>query len=241
MNDRPTIIRMWSGPRNLSTALMRSWENRPDTAVMDEPLYAFFLATTGLDHPMGNQVISAGPADWDEAIDRCLHPRLEPGQTVSYQKQMAHHLLPECDLTWIDDAVNVLLLRHPRRVIASYVRLRERPTLLDLGFPQLTMLRDRLGDVPVVEADGFLADPEAGLRRLCEHAELEFQSAMLDWPQGPRPSDGVWASHWYGSVEQSSGFAPAPTDDPDRIELPPEAEGLAAEAMTHYHALLAGD
>lgn len=229
---------MWSGPRNLSTALLRSWENRQDTAVLDEPLYAYFLAQTGLDHPAAAEIIAAGPRSLDDAIAQCQRPELGPTETISYQKHMAHHLLPGLDLDWIGDSVNVLLIRHPRRVIASYARVREHPTLHDLGFPQLVELQDRFGPLPVLEADSFLSQPEQELRRVCDHAQVRFDPAMLQWPAGSRPTDGVWASHWYESVIASTGFTTGPTDDPTEISLPDSMEEVAGRAMELFDQLL---
>ncbi len=229
---------MWSGPRNLSTALMRSWENRPDTAVMDEPLYAHYLDQTKADHPGATEVIATGPAELEAAVQACVQPDFQGGETVSYQKQMAHHLLEGMDQDWIAGGVNMLLIRHPRRVIASYTRVRGQPTLEDLGLPQQLRLQQRLGPLPVYDADQFLADPETLLRSMCHSAGIDFDPAMLSWPAGERPSDGVWASHWYGSVNASTGFASAPVDDPEQIDLPPAMDQLARAAMGIYEELL---
>ena len=216
---------------------MRSWENRTDTAVLDEPLYAHFLATTGLDHPGADDIVAAGPRRWQEAVDRCVDPPMGQAETISYQKQMAHHLLPGCDLGWIAGSANVLLLRHPRRVIASYVRVRQLPTLEDLGFPQLMMLQRRFGPLPVIEADSFLQNPEDALRSLCGTLDVPFDTAMLAWPVGPRATDGVWARDWYRAVEASTGFSKAPTDDPATIELPSPLEPVARDAQRLFDVL----
>ena len=233
-----TIIRMWSGPRNLSTALLRSWGNRGDTAVLDEPLYAHYLAETGLAHPAAAETISAGHRVLRDAIDLCQDPPLGASETISYQKHMAHHLLPGKDTAWIGDATNVLLVRHPRRVIASYARVREQPTLDDLAFPQLVDLQERFGPLPVLEADTFLAHPENELRRVCDHAGVPFDPMMLEWPTGSRPTDGAWASHWYGSVVTSSGFGAGPTDDPASVSLPEALEPIAERALHLFNLLL---
>ncbi|NNF54693.1 MAG: HAD family hydrolase [Acidimicrobiales bacterium] len=232
---------MWSGPRNLSTALMRSWGNRSDTEVMDEPLYAHYLATTGVDHPVAQEVIAAGPVDLEAAVAACVRPPLAPPATVSYQKHMAHHLLPAMDLGWIEPGVNLLMVRHPRRVIASYARVRQAPTLEDLGLPQQVALQNRFGPLPVFDADRFLADPESALVKMCRCAGVPFDSKMLKWRAGPRVSDGPWSAHWYGSVEASTGFAPAPSDDPGSVAVPPALEQLASEATVIYHQLLSSD
>ena len=223
---------MWSGPRNLSTAMMRSWENRPDTAVMDEPLYAAYLATTRLDHPGLDEIVDAGPASFDDAIAACLAP-LADGIAVSYQKHMAHHLLADMDRSWLDSLRNVLLLRDPRRVLASYTKVRESVTLDDIGVPQQVELAQRCE--LIVDSNDFLTDPAEYQREICRRLDVPFDPAMLTWPAGPRASDGVWARHWYSAVEASTSFGPPPTDPP--ALLPPHLAPIADEAVAIYNEL----
>lgn len=227
-----TRIAMWSGPRNLSTAMMRSWENRADTEVLDEPLYAAYLHATGLDHPARDEILAAGPIDGDDAIAACLAaPR---HAELSYQKHMAHHLYPGLDRSWIGSFRNCLLLRDPRRVLASYSKVRgDVVTLLDIGIPQQFELVEHC-EIVVDSAD-FLTDPRAYQVEICRRLDVRFDEAMLSWPSGPRDSDGVWAPHWYASVESSTGFSPAPSDDlPD---LSGELADIAAEAAEIYATL----
>jgi len=226
-------IAMWSGPRNLSTAMMRSWENRPDTEVIDEPLYAWYLAATGLDHPGADQIIDAGPAELDQAIAACL--AAPKAVEVSYQKHMAGHLLPEVDRAWLDELTNCLLLRDPRRVLASYTKVRERVTLADIGLPQQIELASRC-EIIIDSAD-FLTNPEAYSRLVCEAVGVDFDPAMLSWPAGRRPSDGVWATHWYASVEKSTSFAPSPVNDVEALS--DHLVALADEATAIYQELWA--
>ena len=204
-------LAVWSGPRNLSTALMRSWENRPDTVVIDEPLYAHYLRATGLDHPGRDDVIAAGETDWRRVVAALKAP-LPDGVRVQYQKQMAHHLLPGIDRGWVAGLSNVVLIRDPREVVASYVRARESVAAEDIGLPQQVALYDELAAAgpapPVIDARDFLAGPEPYLRALCDHAGVPFTERMLSWPPGPRPSDGVWGRYWYAAVWQSTGFGP---------------------------------
>ncbi|MAG97285.1 MAG: sulfotransferase family protein [Rhodospirillaceae bacterium] len=205
-------IAMWSGPRNLSTALMRAFENRADTAVLDEPLYAHYLAHTGLDHPGREAVLAAQPTDWHAAL-ATLFQTLPAGLTIHYQKHMSHHLLPGFDENWLDRLVHCFLIRDPDEVVVSYARTREKPTLADLGYQQqLGIFRhefERCGVAPpVIDARDLLQDPPGLLAALCQRLGLEFDEAMLSWPAGRRPSDGVWAPHWYASVEKSTGFQP---------------------------------
>jgi hypothetical protein len=230
-------LAMWSGPRNISTALMRSWENRTDSLVVDEPLYAYFLAQTGLDHPGREDVLAAGETDWREVVDRLLAPTPE-GVEVFYQKHMAHHLLDDIDRGWISQLTNVLLIRDPRRVLASYVKSRDHVERADLGFDQQVDLYARLtgdaGPPLVIDAADFLTDPEPFLRKLCGLAGVEFQDRMLSWPPGPRDTDGVWGPYWYDSVWQSTGFAPY---EERHVSLSPALEALARECAPLYEQL----
>ena len=201
-------LAMWSGPRNISTALMRSWENRPDCRVVDEPLYAYYLEQTGLDHPVREQVIAAGQPDWQVVVDELTAPGPAAGG-IYYQKHMTHHLIPQLPRGWIGSLTNVLLIRDPAEVVASYVRSRSDVVAEDIGLVQQTELYDQLGgDVPVMDSADFLRDPEAYLRWLCSYADVPFTDRMLHWPAGPRDSDGVWAPYWYDAVVASTGFEP---------------------------------
>jgi hypothetical protein len=230
-----TRIAMWSGPRNLSTAMMRSWENRPDTEVLDEPLYATYLAQTGLDHPVSEEIIAVGHADPDAAIAACLAAPAE--SAISYQKHMAHHLLPAMDRSWIDEFRNVLLLRDPRRVLASYTKVRASVTLEDIGIPQQFELFDRCE--LVIDSADFLLDPAVYQQEICRRLGVPFgddvAAAMLSWPAGRRASDGVWAPEWYSAVEASTGFGPAPADRP--VLVADHLVELAADAMVIYEEL----
>ncbi|MCB1554210.1 MAG: hypothetical protein KDJ14_10435 [Xanthomonadales bacterium] len=233
-------IAMWSGPRNISTAMMRAWENRPDCTVIDEPLYAHYLAATGADHPGRDEVIAAGETDWRTVVSTLLGP-VPGGKPLWYQKHMCHHLLPGMAIDWIDALDNILLVRDPRQVVASYLRARETVTPEDIGVPQqealFEHLRARTGDDPIViDSGAFLAAPEAHLRQLCERLGLDFDPRMLRWPQGPRDTDGVWAPHWYASVWASTGFEPAREHPP---ELDAHAESVAARCMPAYERMRA--
>ncbi len=204
-------VAMWSGPRNISTAMMRAFENRPDTVVVDEPLYASYLARTGIDHPGREEVMSAQSTDVKQAVAELFSP-LPPGRRVHYAKHMAHHVSPDLNLDWTLRLRNVLLIRDPAEVVASYVRARETCEPEDIGVPQQAWLLERWDgqglEVPILDAHDFLLDPEAHLRWLCDWLGIPFTAQMLSWPPGPRPSDGVWAPHWYAAVWASIGFAP---------------------------------
>lgn len=233
-------IAMWSGPRNLSTALMYAFAARPDCAVTDEPFYAAYLAATGIDHPMREAVIASQPTD-PETVAQALTGPNPGGKPHWYQKHMTLHLIPAFDRGFLTGLTNAFLIRHPAQVIASYARKREAPTLADLGFVQQAELFDRVTDLtgtlpPVISAEAIRADPRAALTRLCAALGLPFDPAMLSWPAGPKPQDGVWAPHWYGAVHRSTGFEAPEGPLPD---LPPAYQRLADQAMPHYVRLAA--
>ena len=218
MSNNPLRIAMWSGPRNLSTAMMYAFAQRSDTSVVDEPFYAAYLSATGLTHPMTEEILAAQPVDPAEVSAACLGPVPE-GCGVFYQKQMAHHMVDGFPLDWLQGVRNVFLIRHPARVVASYARKREDPTLEDIGFIQQAALYDHvkaMGQNPIViDSFDIRQDPERLLGLLCAELGLTFDPAMLHWAPGGRPEDGVWASHWYGAVHRSTGFegaeGPLPT------------------------------
>lgn len=234
-------IAMWSGPRNISTAMMRSFENRPDTAVLDEPFYAAYLADTGLDHPMRQEVLAAQPTDWRAVVDGLLGPA-PGGAPIFYQKHMTHHMRPGFGRDWIGACRNAFLIRDPAEVLASYVEKRAEVTLDDIGVVQQAELFDREADrlgraPPVVRGADVQQDPERVLGALCAALEIPFDRAMLSWPAGRRDSDGVWAPAWYDAVERSTGFAP-PRERPP-APLTDELRRLADQARPHYERLLA--
>lgn len=234
----PVRLAMWSGPRNISTAMMRAWENRPDTAVVDEPFYAFFLAASGLDHPARDEVIASQPTDWRDVVAQLLGP-VPGGRPVFYQKHMTHHVLPQMGLDWLDEVTNCFLIRHPREMVASYVETRSEPTLQDLGYVQqadlFNRVADRCGDVPpVLDARDVLTDPAGMLAALCARVGVAYTDAMLSWPPGLRPTDGVWAPHWYSSVERSTGFNPY---KPSRKPVPKGLEVLVEQSLAYYEGL----
>lgn len=223
-------IAMWSGPRNLSTAMMYAFGARADFHVMDEPFYAPYLAKTGVDHPMANQIIGAHDADPVSVAHTC---ETVAGTPHVYMKHMPHHMLDGFPMDWAQDCVNVHLIRHPARVIASYREKRDAPTLDDIGFVQQSEVYERLGGL-VIDSTDIRAQPEAMLRALCSAIGLEFDEAMLRWPAGPRSEDGIWASHWYGAVHHSTGIAGAEGPLP---EIPDVFAPLLEAALPHYLGL----
>jgi hypothetical protein len=211
MPVKPLRIAMWSGPRNISTALMRAWENRSDCSIWDEPLYGYYLSRTDLPHPGKEEIIAAQGTDWRSIVARCAGNSPDQKQ-VFYQKHMTLHLLPEIDRQWLSSLTNCFLIREPEPVVASYAAVRDDLTLDDIGFVQQAELFDYVtrisGEIPlVIDSKEFLLNPESMLRGICNHLGLEFEMSMMSWPTGPRESDGVWGKYWYESVWNSSGFS----------------------------------
>ena len=234
----PLRIAMWSGPRNLSTAMMRAWENRGDCAVSDEPFYACYLAETGSDHPMREEIIADGDADW-RSVAKSMTGPIPDHQPIWYQKHMCHHMLESMHHDWMSGLVHAFLIRDPAEVVASYLRSRDTVSAEEIGLPQEARLFDevcdRLGHAPpVIDASEFLHAPEAQLRALCARFEIPFKPGMLKWPVGPRDSDGIWAPHWYESVWNSTGFEPPQKRD---IQLEGEGARVADVCQPFYDKL----
>jgi hypothetical protein len=239
-------LAMWSGPRNISTAFMRSWENRGDTIVVDEPFYAHYLLATRVDHPGRDEVIAQHETDWRRVVESLLAP-LPPGAKILYQKQMSHHLLPHMARDWLGAMTHAFLIRDPAPMLASLGEKLDEFGLEATGLPQqveiFDLVRRGTGHVPpVIDAADLLAAPEPMLRALCSALGIPFSERMLRWPPGRRASDGVWAKHWYHRVEQSTGFEPAPAAEPLRLhgrlqEL--EAQCRPLYQQLHAHRLRA--
>ncbi len=225
-------IAAWSGPRNVSTAMMYAFGARADCAVSDEPFYAAYLAATGLLHPMREEILASQPQD-PAHVAAALGGPAPNGLPVWYQKHMAGHLLPGFPAAWADGCVHVHLIRHPTRVVASYAAKREMPTLEDIGYVQQAELHCRFGGV-VLDSVDIRARPEATLRALCAEIGLSFDPSMLSWPRGGHPSDGVWAAHWYDAVHRSTGFGRPEGALPELAGPPGE---LARKALRYYEAL----
>jgi len=231
---------MWSGPRNLSTAMMYAFAARNDCAVVDEPFYGAYLAATGLDHPMRDQVIASQNPDPVVVAQGLLGP-IPDAKPLYYQKHMTLHMIPQFDRSFMRGLTNVFLIRHPARVVASYARKREAPTLADIGFMQQAELFDQVADwqghAPLVlDSADIRADPKTSLNRLCDALGIPFVPEMLHWSKGPKSYDGVWAPHWYGAVHGSTGF-----EDPegDLPELTGPFAELTGQAMPYYEKLRA--
>jgi Sulfotransferase domain len=231
-------IAMWSGPRNISTAMMRAWGSRPDTAVSDEPLYAHYLIVTGTRHPGRDEVIAAQENDWRKVTKSLLGP-VPGGRKVWYQKHMAHHLLPDMGRDWLDHLTHAFLIREPDEMLASLFRTYPEAGIADTGLPQQWEIFQRVAErldrtPPVVLASDVLRNPEAMLTSLCAALGIPFLPEMLSWAPGPRETDGVWAPHWYAAVEASTGFEPW---RPKLVTLPESQRPLLAECRRWYEKL----
>jgi len=211
---------MWSGPRNISTAMMRSWGNRADTAVIDEPFYAYYLRATGKKHPGADEVMAGGETDWRNVVNQ-LTRSVPNGKKIFFQKQMTHHLLPEVDRRWLSAVTNCFLIRDPAEVITSYIKKNDLDLALeDLGLVQQAEIfnwvsRNMKQEAPVIDARDVQQNPKRMLEMLCDAIGVEFDEAMLSWPPGLRETDGVWATHWYSEVAKSTSFQPyRPKNEP---------------------------
>lgn len=230
-------ISMWSGPRNISTTMMRSFENRPDTRVVDEPFYASYLTRTGADHPYAKEILAAQPNSYDEALSQLLSDN-DDQSTFKFHKHIAFHLEADVNLDWVLDTKCVLLIRDPRAMVASYADRFDdvQPIVASLAIERriADMFLDRDQPCPIIDAKDILTAPQPMLEKLCDSLGIPFDAAMLQWPAGPRDSDGVWAPHWYGVVETTSGFRPYQEKS---ISLSPALEDIAEACCENYEYL----
>lgn len=229
---------MWSGPRNISTALMRSWEARGDTKVCDEPLYAHYLLKTGFAHPGAQEIIADGDTDVARVVTELTEAPLGDYR-IYYQKHMGQHLLPGMDTAWVSRLNNAFLIREPREMLTSFIKVMPNADLASTGLPQQVELCEREAQrtgqqPPVIDARDVLENPAGLLAALCESLGVTFLDAMLQWPPGARDSDGVWAKHWYASVEQSTSFGPY---QPKPDEVPARYLGLLRDCEALYDKL----
>ena len=233
-------IAMWSGPRNISTAMMRSWENREDTCVVDEPLYAHYLRASGIDHPGTAEILKSQNNDWKQVTAQLLNEQPDSRCSIYYQKHMSHHLLESMQTDWLLSLCNCFLIRDPDSVVASYAEKRPDLTPEDLGYTQLLRIyelvcanQDEMP--PVIDSDLFLKAPKQQLQILCDRLEIDFSERMLQWPPGKRDSDGVWAKYWYHNVERSRGFMPW---KPRELSLSSEQQKISDACRPIYETLL---
>jgi Sulfotransferase domain len=232
------ILAMWSGPRNISTAMMYSFSNRADCEAWDEPFYGFSLKHKGNDHPMRDEIIASMDTDWQTLVVKCTTPSTKP---LLYQKHMTHHMPEGYDRSFILTVTNAFLIRDPARVLASYAEKWSDVDLNAIGFVQqaeiFDMVAQKLGHAPpVVNADDVLSRPRSALSKLCAACGIAFDDAMLKWPKGPKSCDGVWASHWYNAAWNSTGFEAQPKRT---LMLSPHLQRIAAQAQPYYDRLQA--
>jgi hypothetical protein len=230
-------IAMWSGPRNISTAMMRSWENRPDCSVVDEPFYAYYLQQSQSPHPMFEQILTSQSTDYNEVVREMSEGRCNT--QLQYQKQMTHHMLPDCDLAWTAHLSHCFLIREPAQVVNSYTNSRGECSAEDIGIKRQFELYQAITaitrqTIPVIDSNAVLNHPEQVLTKLCAALNVPFTNAMLSWPKGKRESDGIWASHWYKSVEASSQFAAVKQRN---FSLNKAQKMVVDEVMPYYQGL----
>lgn len=231
-------IAMWSGPRNISTAMMRAWDSRPDTAVMDEPFYGAYLATTGLDHPMRDQITACHATDWQAIADDCAGTQAAP---IVYQKHMSQHMIEAAPLGWMRSVRHAFLIRPPAEVAASFKARWDGMGADDIGFRRQAELYDHVCQItgaapPVIEARDVLENPKAMLGALCAALGVAFDPAMMSWAPGARPNDGIWGAHWYSAVNRSTGFAPPRPAEP----LPDALRPIVEQSQPYFETLCQG-
>ena len=197
---------MWSGPRNLSTALMRSFENREDTKVWDEPFYAYYLKETKKDHPLANEIINKYETNLEKIIDLVT----EENDFIYFQKHMSHHIINKIPINWITKGINCFLIRHPKEVLLSYIQKNDLIDSNDLGYPaQLRLfnyIKTSNKKILVIDAKDLSEKPEIILKKICKKINIPFTEKMLNWPKGRRDSDGIWEKIWYKNVKSSTSF-----------------------------------
>jgi len=228
-------INLISGPRNISTALMYSFAQRTDTTVLDEPYYAFYLHTSGIDHPGKEEILKSQPMEERKVSEAVFKAWNTP---VLFIKNMAHHL-ELMDQSFVEKVANIFLIRNPKQILASYAQVIEAPTLRDIGIEYQFTLFNRLkeqGQQSLVMDSGLiLENPESVLRQVCQRIGIHYTTDMLHWQAGPKPYDGIWAKHWYANVHKSTGFEKQPTSN---RPLPAHLQALNEKAQSYYEALV---
>ena len=199
---------MWSGPRNISTALLRSFSNRDDTIVYDEPFYSYYLKETKLNHPMKDEIIDFYPTKENDVIKSIL----ENKKGIYYQKHMTHHIVDKANIEWLKKGINCFLIRHPSKVINSYIKKNTLQNITDIGFNQMFRLfkyvnKNISKEIIVINSDTLLENPELYLKKLCQNLNIDFSTKMLKWPKGKTNDFGIWYKHWYHDIINSTEFA----------------------------------
>ena len=230
------FVFMWSGPRNLSTVLMRSFENRNDTEVYDEPFYAYYLNKTKLNHPMKKEIINHYPVLQKKVIK--LITSNDKNKKIFYQKHMSHHIIKNTKLDWVNIGYNCFLIRHPAKVINSYIKKKSLISLDDIGFKKQFEIFNKIKKNKlkyiIINADNILKTPNKTIRKLCKNLNIRFSRKMLSWPKGKRNSDGIWAKVWYKNVEKSNTFSKYKDE---KIHVPKKYKKIYEESLNYYNKM----
>ena len=231
------IIACWSGPRNISTALMRSWSSRKDTFVTDEPFYAHYLKKTQKNHPMKEQIINHYSSNYKEVVNYLTH-KVPNQKSIWYQKHMAHHLIDLSEIKWIKKCQNCILLRHPKEVISSYIVKNNLQKVEELGYPQqyeiAKFLKKSNKRFTVIDSEDLLKNPSKVLSDWCKSINIDFDKSMLQWKKGHHQNDGIWWKHWYDNVINTTGFQKYYKKD---INIENQYDSIYNESMEYYNYL----
>ena len=231
------IIACWSGPRNISTALMRSWSSRKDTFVTDEPFYAHYLKKTQKNHPMKEQIINHYSSNYKEVVHYLTH-KVPNQKSIWYQKHMAHHLIDLSEIKWIKKCQNCILLRHPKEVISSYIVKNNLQKVEELGYPQqyeiAKFLKKSNKRFTVIDSEDLLKNPSKVLSDWCKSINIDFDKSMLQWEKGHHQNDGIWWKHWYDNVINTTGFQKYYKKD---INIENQYDSIYNESMEYYNYL----
>ena len=230
-------IACWSGPRNVSTALMRSWSSRDDTFVTDEPFYSYYLKETKKKHPMYQKIINQYPSDYNEIVNYLIND-VPSQKKIWYQKQMAHHLIDLSNIDWIKDCENCILIRHPKEVINSYTTKKNLNSVYELGYPQqfeiVKFLKQSNQRFQVIDSEDLLQNPKKVLFDWCESLNIKFDKSMLRWEKGIHQNDGIWGKHWYNNVIETTGFQKYQKKD---INIENKYYSIYNESMEYFNYL----
>ena len=231
------IVACWSGPRNISTALMRSWSSRKDTYVTDEPFYAYYLKETQINHPMHEKIINHYFSDYDKIVNHLIN-EVPNQKNIWYQKHMAHHLIDLTKIDWIKKCENCILLRHPKEVISSYTAKNKLNSITELGYPQqfeiTKFLKESNQRFKIIDSEDLLKNPRKVLSDWCKSINIKFDESMLQWKKGSHPNDGIWWQHWYNNVIKTTGFQKYEKKD---ISIENEYDSIYNDSMEYYNYL----
>tara|TARA_Y100000768_G_scaffold122575_1_gene90667 strand:+ start:12443 stop:13153 length:711 start_codon:yes stop_codon:yes gene_type:complete len=231
------IVSCWSGPRNISTALMRSWSSRKDTFVTDEPFYAYYLKKTNLKHPLYKEIINKYPSNYDEVVNYLIN-KIPNDKKIWYQKHMAHHIFDFNNIEWLNNCENCILLRHPKEVISSYSKKNKLNSVEELGYPQqyeiIKYLKKINKSYVIIDSSALLKNPEKVLSNWCMKINIKFDKSMLTWEKGNYVSDGIWWKSWYDNVIKTTGFKEY---EQKNVNIENKYNSIYNESMKYYNYL----